>query len=88
MKFTFDGKGVNDASDQYCRRLATLAPDAPREAGLLMAAAPSMLAALEECITDHGAHCIGNGDLIALGKRLLFINSVARAAISRARGTP
>lgn len=55
-RYTFDGKGINDATDPYRRRLATLAPDAPREAGVLMAAAPELLAALADIVETFDRH--------------------------------
>lgn len=52
-KFTFDGKGINDANDQYRQRLATLT-DAGHEAkiGPLLAAAPEMLTHLQTSLED------------------------------------
>lgn len=47
MKFTFDGHGINDASNEYKPRVATLQPDYKTpEVGNLMAAAPELLKAL------------------------------------------
>lgn len=52
-KLTFDGCGINDAADPYAARLATFterlrADEArARTLGMLLAAAPRMLAALE-----------------------------------------
>jgi hypothetical protein len=76
--FTFDGKGINDAADPYRRRLATLAPDAPRDAGVLMAAAPDLLAALEDMVS----RCV-----VTYGTDAAYTAN-ARAAIARARGEP
>ena len=54
----------------------------------LIAAAPAMLAALEECITDEGARCFSNAppDPDLMRRRLNAINTIARAAISLATG--
>ena len=52
----------------------------------LIAAAPELLEALQECITDKSAYCIGNGSVTDLGRRLAAINEVCRAAIAKAAG--
>jgi hypothetical protein len=53
----------------------------------LIAAAPDLLAALKECITDDGARCLAYGaDTPTLRRRLAAINSVARAALAKAQG--
>lgn len=46
-RYTFDGCGINDATDPYRPPLAKLTQKATREDGRLMAAAPDLLAALE-----------------------------------------
>jgi hypothetical protein len=51
MKFSFDGFGINDMSDPYCPRIATLTqpwrdPEKWQEAGKLMGASPELAAAL------------------------------------------
>lgn len=50
----------------------------------LIAAAPDMLAALQECITEDGANCLAYGtDTPKLRARLRAINETARAAIAK-----
>ena len=61
LAFSFDGCGINDATDPYRPRIATLTRRADVAAqdygwgafkvhGELMAQAPAMLAALRECV--------------------------------------
>lgn len=72
--FTFDGVGVNDANDEYKRRVATLAADYMKpEIGNLLAAAPELLHALE---------------LVAWEKEGIddLISRTVRVAIAKARG--
>lgn len=61
-----------------------------REAnGNLIAAAPELLAALEECITDDGARCMTDESRNAASlcrRRLDAISKLARAAIAKAKG--
>jgi hypothetical protein len=53
----------------------------------LIAACPELLAALRECITDEGAHCLAYGsDTPTLRRRIAAINELARAAIRKAEG--
>lgn len=64
-------------------------PDAKEQAcnARLIAAAPDLLAALEECITNEGAHCLAYGaDTPTLRARLASINRTARAALAKAKG--
>ena len=49
----------------------------------LIAAAPEMLEALRECITDDGAACMNTGQK---SRRLAEISRLARAAIAKAIG--
>lgn len=49
----------------------------------LIAAAPEMLAALSECITEEGSYAFGNG-VDGMLRRLREINRIARAAIAKA----
>jgi len=54
----------------------------------LIAAAPELLAALRECLTEEGAHCLAYGsDAPTLRRRIAAINERARAAIAKAEGT-
>jgi hypothetical protein len=52
----------------------------------LVAAAPDLLAALLECVTDEGAHCLAYGtDTPAMRRRIAEINRIANAAIYMTR---
>ena len=51
----------------------------------LIAAAPDLLEALRECVTDEGAHVYQDGrNILAIARRFDEINRVARAAIAKA----
>ncbi len=50
----------------------------------LIAAAPAMLEALRECITEPGAACWNKREYAE--KRIRYIDQMARAAIARAEG--
>jgi hypothetical protein len=52
----------------------------------LIAAAPDLLAALRECITDDGAAALASDDPEMMRRRLAAINRVCRAAIAQAEG--
>jgi len=52
----------------------------------LIAAAPDLLAALEDCITDDNAGCIVRNDVAYMIRRFKAINEIARAAINKAKG--
>lgn len=52
----------------------------------LIAAAPCLIEALRECITEDGAACLQTGSAVALFRRLQTINDAARAALAKARG--
>lgn len=53
----------------------------------LIAAAPELLAALQECVTEDGANCLAYGtDTPKLRARIAKINSICRTAIIAARG--
>ena len=54
--------------------------------GRLMRAAPALLEALEECITDPGANCIVTNDVAYMIRRFQEINRIARAALALAKG--
>ena len=62
-RYTFDGCGINDATDIYARRIATLdrnalTADEVRKHGLTLAAAPDMLEALK-----YALDCVERGDV-------------------------
>lgn len=58
--------------------------DTDKANAALIAAAPDLLAALEECITDDpGEACFNTGRKT---RRLQAISDIARAAIAKARG--
>ena len=52
----------------------------------LIAAAPDLLAALRECITDDDAACYRTDDPRVVHRRLNAINDAARTAIAKATG--
>lgn len=52
----------------------------------LIAAAPDLLEALQECITDDGAYAMGRNDAAALKMRIAAINAAAKIAIAKALG--
>ncbi|TXH40544.1 MAG: hypothetical protein E6Q97_39425 [Desulfurellales bacterium] len=54
----------------------------------LIADAPELLAALEECITSEGASCFGDMENHAewMQRRLYAIGDIARSAIAKAKG--
>lgn len=52
----------------------------------LLAAAPELLSALEECITDENANCIVTNDVAYMIRRFRAINAIAREAIKKATG--
>ena len=63
MKFSYDGFGINDASDPYCPRLLTFARNTPDQEtierhdriGNLLVAAPDMLEALKGLLNNAPA---------------------------------
>ncbi len=63
-----------------------VAGDILPEDARLIAAAPDLLEALAECITDPGAHAYASEDYYKAKQRLLAINNTARAAIAKATG--
>jgi hypothetical protein len=50
----------------------------------LIAAAPELLEALEECTTERGAMAYRNHELAL--KRIEYINGIVRASIAKAKG--
>jgi hypothetical protein len=52
----------------------------------LIASAPDLYAALEECFTQPFAHCLVHEDKDALYRRICAINDVVRAVLAKARG--
>ena len=50
----------------------------------LIAAAPDLLAALRECMTENGAHCLAYGsDTPKLRARIAVINMIVGAALAK-----
>ncbi len=67
--------------------MLTVTSDDWRDNARLIAAAPDLLAALKECMTEDGARCLAYGaDTPTLRRRLAAINSVALAALAKAQG--
>jgi len=52
----------------------------------LIEAAPDMLQALYDCITQEGAHCVSSESVDKLLRRLKEIDKIARIAITKATG--
>lgn len=53
----------------------------------LIAAAPDLLAALEQCLTGDGANCLAYGtDTPSMRRRFAEINRIATEAIRKAKG--
>jgi hypothetical protein len=50
----------------------------------LIAAAPELLEALQECLTDDGAACYRSREYAE--KRIRYIDTIARAAIAKSEG--
>jgi hypothetical protein len=68
-------------------QMLTVTNDDWRDNARLIAAAPDLLAALKECMTEDGARCLAYGaDTPTLRRRLAAINSVALAALAKAQG--
>ena len=52
----------------------------------LIAAAPELLEALRECVTDDNANCIVTSDVCYMIRRFKAINAIVRTAIAKAEG--
>ena len=52
----------------------------------LIAAAPDLLEALKECLTDDNANCIVTNDVAYMIRRFKAINKIVSAAIAKATG--
>lgn len=77
VNYSFDGFGLNDKSDPYCGRVATFTnKQIAMEHGCLLAAAPSLLDALERMLKVIPADMIQHD---------VYVD--ARIAILAARGT-
>ena len=46
---------------------------------------PELIAALEECVTDSGAHCYRSGTAEAFDARLTAINTIVSNVLAKAR---
>jgi len=90
-KWHYDGHGINDEAGNRLLKaqVARLDPETQGinpdfdRISILAAAAPEMLEALRECVTDPGAHCFTADDnREAMYRRLRAINEIARALIN------
>ncbi len=85
-KLSYDGKGINDASDAYCPRIATFSSGLTAdEFGPLFEAAPELLALAKLIIKEWEADTtdVARGALIA---RLSQYAKEARDVIKKAEG--
>ena len=60
VNLSYDGKGINDAGNEYCPRIATFTQEAlmngsAKVLGHMFEEAPNMLAALKWCEQVYGA---------------------------------
>lgn len=67
-----------------CHPIATIKGTDMEANAKLIAASPTLLEALRECVTDPFAHCLVHEDKDALYRRICAINDIARAAIAKA----
>ena len=97
MKLRYDGHGLNDADDQYARRVITwqrqhadngggyVLSDQERDSlGPVLAAAPELLAALEKILNAHDSG--NNGACMGEAVLCQMFAELARAAIAKAKG--
>lgn len=85
------GAPQNNCADPVIRsRVAGIIAGADERAAAdrLAAAAPELLAALRECVTDknHASHLTAAAHRVAMRRRLDAISEVARRAIAKAEG--
>lgn len=89
MMLNYDGIGINGA-DEYRSRIATFnQPDGGAEYGALFAAAPELLAALEQAEMDYAellAYMRAKREPDNVVELVKVRRSRARAAIAKARG--
>jgi len=79
MKISFDGRGLNDKSDQYAPRIATFSNDEMAQRfGTSLEAMPDVLAALEDLV----ARC----EYYSCEKWFPHVMDRAHAAIAKAKG--
>ena len=66
--------------------VAIVTPDTPVANARLIAAAPDLLSALKECITEEGATCFvrSKSNPEYMDRRLNYISEIARSAIAKA----
>ncbi len=84
--FAFINSGLIDCIYSGDNRIAELIGPNSHTNGPLFAAAPELLEALDDCITNENATCIVQNDVAYMIRRLKAINQICRAAINKAIG--
>lgn len=69
-----------------CRLDESLTGEESEANARLIAAAPELLEALDDCITNENATCIVQNDVAYMIRRFKAINQICRAAIAKATG--
>ena len=89
MSKTYDDFGI-EPLDSLCHAWNRDEPmTAEMDAALrLYEAAPAMLTALQECVTDDGAQAIVTNDIAYMIRRFKAINRIARDAIALTTAQP
>lgn len=85
MKYEVKEGMIYDPEDG--QTVAIMSDNATPEQGELLAAAPEMLEALRECITDPGSVALSRHAVEDAIRRLNYISDIARQAITKATGT-
>lgn len=83
---TFENSGLVDCVFRGRERVAEMIGPDGESLGKLFAAAPEMLEALDNCITNENATCIVQNDVAYMIRRFKAINQICRAAIAKATG--
>lgn len=83
---TFENSGMVDCVYRGRERVAEMIGPESVYFGKLFAAAPELLEALDNCITNENATCIVRNDIAYMIRRFKTINQICRAAIAKATG--
>lgn len=83
-----EGQAVCDARGNAVATVEAYRPGATAQhcyhVAELIAAAPDLLVALQECITESGALAFASEDFYRAKQRIMAISNIARAAIAKA----